>query len=116
MTEAAGRRRSTANGVRRMGVLHRWRHCLTLLVMRSLTVRLPEDLVARIDAESRERGVSRSDIVRERLETASSWDAPVARLDQIADLIGSVDHLPSDVSARRKHYLKVTGYGRKRHR
>ena len=36
--------------------------------------------------------------------------------EAIADLIGSVDGLPSDLGARKKHYLKVTGYGRKRHR
>lgn len=36
--------------------------------------------------------------------------------DSIADLIGSVAGLPTDLSARKKHYLQVTGYGRKRHR
>jgi hypothetical protein len=35
-------------------------------------------------------------------------------LDDIADLIGSVDGLPTDLSARKKHYLRVTGYGRHR--
>lgn len=34
----------------------------------------------------------------------------------IADLIGSVDGLPADLSARTKHYLRSTGYGRKRSR
>jgi hypothetical protein len=32
----------------------------------------------------------------------------------IADLIGSVDGLPADLSARKKHYLRVMCYGRKR--
>jgi hypothetical protein len=36
------------------------------------------------------------------------------RLDAIADLIGSVAGLPADLSARKKHYLKATGYGQKR--
>jgi prevent-host-death family protein len=31
-----------------------------------------------------------------------------------ADLIGSVDKLPPDQSARKKKYLRSTGYGRKR--
>jgi hypothetical protein len=42
--------------------------------------------------------------------------ARAASLDAIGDLIGSVDTLPSDLSARRKHYLRATGYGRKRPR
>lgn len=37
-------------------------------------------------------------------------------LEAIADLIGSVSGLPPDLAARKKHYLWVTGYGRKRHR
>jgi hypothetical protein len=37
-------------------------------------------------------------------------------LDTIADLIGSVEGLPSDLSARKKRYLKSTGYGKKRTR
>ena len=32
------------------------------------------------------------------------------------DLIGSVNDLPPDLSARKKHYLKTKGYGRKRPR
>jgi hypothetical protein len=36
-----------------------------------------------------------------------------ARLNLIADLIGSVDGLPADMSGRRKRYLKTTSYGKK---
>jgi hypothetical protein len=39
-----------------------------------------------------------------------------APLDAIADLIGSVDGLPADLSAQKKRYLKATGYGQKRSR
>ena len=35
--------------------------------MKTLTVRLPEALVAEIEAESRGRNLSKSDVVRERL-------------------------------------------------
>lgn len=85
--------------------------------MKSLTVRLPDPLVAEIEMESRGRHCSKSDIVRERLQRA----APPARrqsapLDAIADLVGSVDGLPSDLSAQKKRYLKAAGYGRKRTR
>ena len=85
--------------------------------MKTLTVRLPEPLVTEIEAESRGRKCSKSDVVRERLQHASR---PLRRqspsLDTIADLIGSVDGLPSDLSARKKRYLKATGYGQKRAR
>jgi hypothetical protein len=84
--------------------------------MKTLTVRLPESLVAQIEAESLRRKLSKSDIVRERLSrTDEKADAP-ATFEAIADLVGSVDDLPPDLSARKKHYLKVTGYARKRHR
>jgi hypothetical protein len=37
-------------------------------------------------------------------------------LDAVSDLLGSVDGLPRDMSARTKKYLKSTGYGDKRAR
>lgn len=80
---------------------------------RSLTVRLPRDLVERLDAESRERGMTRSDVVRDRLEMETGSSRPRSVLDSIDDLIGSVDDLPADMRARRKHYLKASGCGRK---
>jgi Arc/MetJ-type ribon-helix-helix transcriptional regulator len=85
--------------------------------MKTLTVRLPEDLVAQIEAESRRRKLSKSDVVRERLTVAGrSRRRQPASLDAIADVIGSVDGLPRDLSARTKRYLKSTGYGDKRTR
>ncbi|MGH8689397.1 MAG: ribbon-helix-helix protein, CopG family [Burkholderiales bacterium] len=85
--------------------------------MKTLTVRLPDPLVADIEAESRGREISKSDVVRERLQLAvGSARRQPAALDAIADLIGSVDGLPADLSARKKQYLRATGYGRKRPR
>lgn len=85
--------------------------------MKILTVRLPEALVAEIEAESRGRKVSKSDVVRERLSGgARARRKRAAPLDAIADLIGSVDRLPADLSARTRHYLGRTGYGQKRPR
>jgi hypothetical protein len=85
--------------------------------VKTLTVRLPEPLVAEIEAESRGRKISKSDVVRERLRLAGR---PVpggpGPLVIIADLIGSVDGLPRDLSTRRKRYLKATRYGQKRAR
>jgi hypothetical protein len=84
--------------------------------MKTLTVRLPPALVAQIEAESRERKLSKSDIVRERLtrNTAAPQRRPPS-VEAIVDLIGSVRGLPADLSARKKHYLRA-GYGRKRPR
>jgi hypothetical protein len=85
--------------------------------MKTLTVRLPEALAAEIDAESRDRKISKSDVVRERLErTPRRRRRTPPSFAAIADLIGSLDYLPVDLSARYKHYLKTTGYGRRRPR
>jgi hypothetical protein len=72
--------------------------------------------VADIEAESRGRKISKSDVVRERLETAPRLRKRAAALHAIADLIGSVDGLPSDLTERKKAYLRASGYGQKRPR
>ncbi len=83
--------------------------------MKTVTVRLPEDLAAAIEAESRGRNVSKSDVIRERLTLALGSRGPRRRpSDSLADLVGAVDGLPADLSEKRKVYLKRTGYGRKR--
>jgi Arc/MetJ-type ribon-helix-helix transcriptional regulator len=84
--------------------------------MKTLTVRLPEPLVADIEAESRGRKISKSDVVRERLERGPRQRRQTASLAAIADLIGSVDGLPPDLAARKKQHLRATGYGQKRSR
>lgn len=85
--------------------------------MKSLTVRLPDQLVREIEAESRERNCPKSDVVRERLQRGGGpASKSSAQLTLIADLIGSVDGLPADLSGRKKQYLKTTGYGKKRAR
>ena len=77
-------------------------------------MRLPEALVAEIEEESRGRRVSKSDVIRERLKLpARSLRSRRTPADSIADLVGSIDGLPADLSARKKKYLKATGYGRK---
>ena len=81
--------------------------------MKILTVRLPDALVAEIEAESRERNRSKSDVVRERLSVSPRRRR--AALDAIADLVGS-GGLPADLSGLKKAHLTATGYGRKRPR
>lgn len=82
--------------------------------MKSLTVRLPEPLVREIEAESWARGMSKSDVVRERLARAPEGRGAADPAAAVADLIGIVDGLPADMSGRRKAYLRSTGYGQKR--
>ena len=53
--------------------------------------------------------------MRERLERAPRKRRR-ASLDIIIDLIGSVKGLPTDLTARKKKYLHMTGYGQKRPR
>lgn len=96
-----------------------WHPCQSYYTarMKTLTVRLPEALVSEIEAESHERKISKSDVVRERLSgRAHSGLERLAPLDTVADLIGSVDGLPADLSRRTKQYLRKTGYGQKRPR
>jgi Arc/MetJ-type ribon-helix-helix transcriptional regulator len=82
--------------------------------MKTITVRLPEPLAAEIEAESRGRKCSKSDVVRERLQQVSRVKGSRStQLGAIADLIGSVGGLPPDLSAQKKRYLKTTRYGRK---
>lgn len=111
MEGRCARRRDSSDG----GVLHKCHGRTTFPDVKTITVRLPEALVAEIEAESLERRRSKSDVVRERLSRAAG---PRARnsLPAIADLVGSVDGLPTDLSGQRKTYLRTSGYGRKRAR
>ena len=85
--------------------------------MKTLTVRVPESLAAEIEAESKKRKVTKAAVIRERLEAGSAKDRSGSRqFDRIADLVGSIDDLPSDLSARTKEHLKARGYGQERSR
>jgi Arc/MetJ-type ribon-helix-helix transcriptional regulator len=76
--------------------------------MKTLTVRLPEDLARRIEQEARVRRVSKSDIVRECLDQPqrAKNGSPAAGMQElIGDLIGSVHHdgRPADLSSNKKN-------------
>ena len=73
--------------------------------------------MAEIEAESERRGCSKSDVVRERLEhSAGPGPAGTNALAAIADLIGSIDDLPADLSENVDEYLRRTRFGRERDR
>lgn len=82
--------------------------------MKVFSVRLAAELIAEIEAESRGRGISKSDVVRERLERVPRRCPRLDALDTIADLIGSVDGLPPRLSVRKKQHLRSSRYGEKR--
>jgi hypothetical protein len=67
--------------------------------------------MSEIEAESRRRKCSKSGIVRERLQHARIAGRDSATIDAILDLVGSVNGLPADLSARKKRYLKAIRYG-----
>lgn len=73
--------------------------------MKTLTIRLPDSLVTEIERESQTRGVSKSDIVRERLGQAQAGGANLTLKDLAGDLIGSVSGLPGDLSSNKKKHL-----------
>ena len=100
-------------GMRTSDVLQLWLARITKRRMKPLTVRLPDSLVAQIEAESYARKVTKSDVVRDRLSAAASGTPPSTY--DIADLIGSVKGLPADLSRNKKKYLRA-GYGLKRSR
>jgi len=75
--------------------------------MKTFTVRLPSSLIAEIEAESSVRNISKSDVVRERLQRGRKLSRRSSKIERIADLIGSVDGLPANLSARKKWFLKA---------
>jgi hypothetical protein len=85
--------------------------------MKTLTVRLPDLLMAEIERESRARRVSKSDVVRERLlQPQSAASGSVTIMDLAGDLLGSVRGLPRDLSSNKKKHLITTIRPQKNHR
>lgn len=79
--------------------------------MQTISLKLPESLLLRLEEESRARGLNKSVLIREALERALS--EPVAGekpscADLAWDLAGSIQGLPKDI-AKNPKYLK--GFG-----
>jgi Arc/MetJ-type ribon-helix-helix transcriptional regulator len=90
---------------------------ITFFRMKTVTVRLPETVVAEIEAESRRRRMSKSDVVRERLAARPNAERKMPPLlEAIQDLIGSVDGPSGDISVNKKAKLKEIIHARKRRR
>jgi len=82
--------------------------------MRTVSVKLPDDLLAQLNSEAKARRVTKSQLVRESLEKAFRMQSPVGPIscyDLVRDLVGVVKGLPVDL-ADNSEYL--AGFG-KRH-
>ena len=80
--------------------------------MNTISLKLPDRLLERLEAASRARGTTKSSLVRECLE--KSLDArPVGGkatcYDLASDLAGSLTGLPRDLATNSKH---MEGFGR----
>jgi hypothetical protein len=75
-----------------------------------ITVRVPEELVRRLDRIAARRGVRRSELVREAIR--AYLDGPLEGrpsdrpFDRVRDLAGVVYGGPPDLGARHREYLK----------
>jgi Arc/MetJ-type ribon-helix-helix transcriptional regulator len=77
-----------------------------VLKIKTLTIRLPEVLVAEVERESSSRRVSKSDVVRQRLrQPQRAAPAGGTMIDLVGDLLGSARGLPADLSSNKKKYL-----------
>jgi hypothetical protein len=85
--------------------------------MQTLVLRIPDDLARELAAEAEKSRLTKSEVARRRLIAAGPQSHGAASgFDLIADLIGTVEGGPVDMSSRKKEYLKKKGYGKSRHR
>jgi predicted DNA-binding protein len=81
-------------------------------IMRTISVKLPDELLAQLDREARARRVTKSCLVRESLEKALHEQPPagaVSCYDLARDLAGTVKGLPKDLAGNPKY---MDGFGR----
>ena len=78
--------------------------------MKTLTVKVPEELDLKLTAEATRRGESKSTLIRAAIERIVDGDAtvtPDSCLDLARDLLGSCEG-PEDLSHNKEH---LRGYG-----
>jgi predicted DNA-binding protein len=79
--------------------------------MRTISLKLPDDLLASLDDEARKRRVTKSALVRESLEKAfhqTRESRAVSCYDLARDLAGSIKGLPEDLADDPKY---LQGFG-----
>ena len=74
--------------------------------MRTISLKLPDDLLVRLDSEAKARRITKSSLVRESLEKALRSQSPareVSCYDLACDLAGTANDLPADLADNPKH-------------
>jgi hypothetical protein len=77
--------------------------------VKTLTVKLPDPLFAEIESAARSRRVTKSEIVRERLERSKSEKTSL--WSRMQDLVIEGESLPRDLSSNKEHLRQ---YGKNR--
>ena len=80
-------------------------------MLRAVTIKLRDRVLADIEAEARARRVTRSAVVRERLERAGARGGSV--WDRMRDLVIANDGAPADLASNQ---ARLRAYGRPRRR
>ncbi len=78
--------------------------------MVGISLKMPEPLAAEVAAVAHRKGVSKSALIREAIETFLSGDEanhPRSALDLVADLVGACEG-PEDLSVNKKY---MEGFG-----
>jgi hypothetical protein len=78
---------------------------ITVLAVKTMSLKIPEVLLRGVEEEARRRGVSKSVLVRECVEAMvrrTKRQTPASCLDLVADLVGSQPG-PRDASTERRH-------------
>lgn len=83
----------------------------TLFNVKTLTLKIPEDLFAEIASEARARNLSKSQVVRERLAKRRTGKSKGSLWNQMEDLVIQADSRPADLSSNKAH-LKSYGQNR----
>jgi predicted transcriptional regulator len=74
--------------------------------MRTISLRLPDELVAQLTNEARKRGITKSGLIRDSLEKALHRQPSARALscyDLARDLAGTVKGLPGDLADNPKY-------------
>ena len=81
-------------------------------IMRTISVKLPDELLAQLASEAKARRVTKSSLVRESLAKGLHEEPPTGAdpcYDLARDLAGSVKGLPKDLAGNPKY---MEGFGR----
>jgi hypothetical protein len=79
---------------------------------KTVTIKLSRRLVAKLERISRQRGVSRSEVLRDALD-ALEETKPGSPFEDIADLVGVLEG-PGDLASNPRH-MEGFGFDRRRH-